>query len=127
MSNTEIDDQDEKPLDPVMERLRQKMVRLQLISAGVIVVSLMAVLSAVVYKASNSANKTVAAAPGLTVPADSPLSVTANVPDGFVIQQTSMSGSQLMLSGSLPDGKRKVLVYDIQTGRKIADIAITGN
>ncbi len=38
-----FDDDDDKPLDPVMERVRRKMVRLQIVSAATIVVSLMAV------------------------------------------------------------------------------------
>ncbi len=50
MSKIDHDEQDEKPLDPVLERVRRKMIRLQLVSAGVMVVALMAVLIAIVYK-----------------------------------------------------------------------------
>ncbi len=44
MTAIEPDDQDDKPLDPAMENVRRKMVKLQLVSAGVMLVMLMAVL-----------------------------------------------------------------------------------
>ena len=50
MSNQKPDEQEDKPLDPVMENVRRKMVRLQLVSAGVMLVMLMVVLGAIVYK-----------------------------------------------------------------------------
>ncbi|MBO0663090.1 DUF6476 family protein [Jiella sp. MQZ9-1] len=42
--------EDEKPLDPAAERLRRKMVRLLVVSVGIMIVGVMAVLGVVVYK-----------------------------------------------------------------------------
>ena len=50
MSNIETDDQEDKPLDPVMENVRRKMMRLQLVSGGIMLLMFMAVLAAIVYK-----------------------------------------------------------------------------
>ena len=52
---TEIENIDaEKPLDPAMERVRRRLARLMVVSIGVMLVGLMAVLAAVVYKSSDS-------------------------------------------------------------------------
>ncbi len=124
MSKTEIDEQDEKPLDPVMEQLRRKMIRLQIISAGVIVVSLMAVFSALVYKASITRQ---AAAPATAaVPMDAPLAANVAVPDGFKVETVSLSNGQILIYGSLADGRRKALVFDSVSGRTLADLTLAG-
>ena len=68
MSNVEPDEQEEKPLDPVMENVRRKMVRLQLVSAGIMGVMLMAVLAAIVYKVTQRAPETPVASSGFSVP-----------------------------------------------------------
>lgn len=124
MSNNVSDDNDDKPLDPAMERVRRKMVRLQLVSAGVMVVSLMAVLGAIVYKA--SAPRPAAVAPAMVVPSDSPLLATANLPKGFSITSVSLSGSQILFYGKSAEGAAKALVFDSAQGRMIADITIAG-
>ncbi|MDG3576290.1 hypothetical protein P7F60_07820 [Rhizobium sp. YJ-22] len=129
MSNVEPDEQEEKPLDPAMENVRRKMVRLQLVSAGIMGVLLMAVLVTIGYKLTRSSAP--AAAPvtagGLAIPSDEPLKAMANLPAGFVIDNTSLSGAQILFTGRLADGKRKALVFDIAVGRIVADIDIAGN
>ncbi|MBP0615161.1 hypothetical protein [Jiella mangrovi] len=42
--------EDDKPLDPAAERLRRKMVRLLVVSIGIMIIGVMAVLGVVVYK-----------------------------------------------------------------------------
>ncbi len=56
------DDQEEKPLDPAMESVRRKMIRLQIVSGVIMFVSLMAVFGAVVYKTMRSPRTSQAAA-----------------------------------------------------------------
>ncbi|CZT36338.1 hypothetical protein C8J38_108129 [Rhizobium sp. PP-WC-2G-219] len=126
MSLQEPDEQDEKPLDPVMENVRRKMIRLQLVSAGVMLVMLMAVLGAIVYKVTRPS-----AAPSLAnatagVPSDAPLAATAVLPQGFEITDTSLSGGQILFFGTLA-GVRKALVYDIAANRIVADISVPAN
>jgi hypothetical protein len=124
MSKTEFDEQDEKPLDPVMEKLRRKMVRLQVISAGVIVVSLMAVFSAIVYKA--SLTKQAATPVTAAVPMDAPLAANVAVPDGFKVETVSLSNGQILIYGSLSDGRRKAMVFDSASGRMLANLTLSG-
>jgi len=127
MSNVEPDEQEEKPLDPVMENVRRKMVRLQLVSAGIMGVMLMAVLAAIVYKVTQRAPETPVASSGFSVPSEQPLAATVALPAGFVVENTSLSGNQILFYGRLADGQRKALVFDATVGRIVADIAITGN
>ncbi|WP_028747642.1 hypothetical protein [Rhizobium mesoamericanum] len=120
------DDQDEKPLDPAMERVRRKMIRLQIVSAIIMFVSLMAVFGAVVYKTMRAPAKDRAAVTSAGVPSDAPVAVTATLPPGFIIQSSSLSGGQIMFFGATASGIKKSLVVDILSGRIVADVTIDG-
>ncbi|MBB6507337.1 hypothetical protein F4695_000656 [Rhizobium soli] len=125
MPQPEVEEKEE-PLDPAMERIRRKMVLLQLVSGGILFVCFMAVLAAIVYKISQrpaDGPATVATSGSFTVPSDQPLKATAALPTGFAIDNVSMSGSQLVFLGQL-NGSRKVFVFDIVLGRIVADVTI---
>ena len=126
MTAIEPEDQEEKPLDPAMENVRRKMIRLQIVSGAIMFVSLMAVFGAVVYKVMHS---DAAPAPGYEasagVPSEAPISATAALPAGFSIRSTSLSGGQILFFGATADGVEKALVFDIRAGRLVADIAVT--
>ena len=66
------------------------------------------------------------AVPSPGVPSDAPVSVTATLPPGFVIQSSSLSGGQIMFFGATADGVKKALVVDIESGRIVADVTISG-
>jgi hypothetical protein len=128
MSNIENDDQEDKPLDPVMENVRRKMVRLQLVSGGIMLLMFMAVLAAIVYKINTRESKPEAvAAGGLTVPSDAPLKATAALPAGFAVSAVSQSDGQVLFYGVMNDGARKAFLFDITAGRVVAEIDVTGN
>ncbi|AHG46608.1 membrane protein [Rhizobium leguminosarum bv. trifolii CB782] len=127
MTAIEPEDQEEKPLDPAMESVRRKMVRLQIVSGAIMFVSLMAVFGAVVYKAMHSEPKETAAVSASGVPSDAPLAATVSLPLGFKVQSTSFSAGQILFYGETVDGKSKALVFDVVTGRTVADVSIAGN
>lgn len=127
-----IDDQQEdKPLDPVMEGVRRKMIKLQLISGGIMAVMFLAVLVSIVYKLTQKSDTAPAASTstqsGLVVPSDQPLALTANLPAGFRILSMSLAGSQILVDGQNAEGRRTALVYDLTLGRFIAEVGFTGN
>ncbi|MFD1328237.1 hypothetical protein [Mycoplana ramosa] len=127
MSNIEIDEQEEKPLDPAMENVRRKMVRLQLVSGGIMLIMFMAVLAAIVYKVTRTDGKPESRiSAGLSVPSDGPLTGTVALPDGFTISSVSQSNGQILFFGTLSDGARKAILFDIAAGRIVADIDVTG-
>jgi hypothetical protein len=127
MSLQEPDEQEEKPLDPVMENVRRKMVRLQLVSAGVMLVMLMAVLGAIVYKVTSMDDKPAAQSAGVAVPSDAPVSAVAALPAGFVVSEVALSGGQILFYGAGTDGVQKAIVFDIAAGRIVADITVRAN
>ena len=131
MSNIENDDQEDKPLDPVMENVRRKMMRLQLVSGGIMLLMFMAVLAAIVYKINTRESKPDAAVSsssgGLAVPSDAPVQATATLPDGFAVSAVSQSGGQILFYGVMADGARKAFLFDIAAGRTVAEIGIAGN
>ena len=114
----------EEPLDPAMEKVRRKMVLLQLISGGVMFVCFMAVIAAIVYKVSQRPDAPAAVtAGGLTVPSDQPITSAVSLPVGFEVRSVSLSGSQMLFFGAI-NGQQKALVYDLSVGRIVADIAV---
>ena len=124
MPQPEIEEQEE-PLDPAMERIRRKMVLLQLVSGGILFVCFMAVLAAVVYKVSQrpSTTEAVASSGGFSVPAGAALTATAELPAGFQLQSTSLSGSQILFQGQL-NGVAKLLIFDLSARRIVADVTV---
>ncbi|MCF6367662.1 hypothetical protein [Rhizobium halophilum] len=121
MANPDLEEQEE-PLDPAMERIRRKMVLLQLVSGGIMFVCFMAVLAAVVYKVSQGPESPVATN-GLDVPADQPLTSSVALPPGFDVRSVSLSGSQLLFYGVV-SGQQRALVFDLSVGRIVADVAV---
>ena len=124
MTNLEPDDQEEKPLDPALESVRRKMIRLQIISAAVMVVSLMAVFGAVVYKTMKPSAKPAGQASS-NIPSDAPVAVTALLPAGFTVQSTALSGNQVLFYGTLASGQRQAIVFDYGIGRIVATISLS--
>jgi hypothetical protein len=129
MTNPNFDDQaDEKPLDPAMEKVRRKMVRLLIISSSAIILALMAFLGSIVYKVNkNSAaakqDQAFAPASELVPPPQQSLAL----PLGFVTDSVSLNGNRLLVSGADKDGHRTLFIYDIGTGKMVSEIAITQN
>ncbi|UIJ94442.1 hypothetical protein Q1M64_30890 [Sinorhizobium meliloti] len=126
MTAIEPEEQEDKALDPAMENVRRKMVRLQLVSAGVMLVMLMAVLGAIVYKLTRT-DGSAEAAPALSVPGDAPVSAIAALPAGFSVSNVALSGSQLVFYGSLPGAEPRAIVFDIRAGRIVADVTVRTN
>jgi hypothetical protein len=124
MTSLKPGDQDEKPLDPAMENVRRKMVRLMIVSGTVMVVSLMAVFGAIVYKAMRPAAKSPAA---MGVPSDAPASASVALPAGFVVQLTSLSGTQMLFYGVAASGQRQAIVFDYATGHVVATVSLSAN
>ena len=98
---------DEAPLDPATERLRRKMVRLLAVAVATMLIGVMAVLGAVVYKI----NQTRA------VP--STAEIALQLPAGSRIESMALDGGEalLRLSGGADDLVRVDLATGIITAR----------
>lgn len=126
--------QPEPPLDPAMERVRRKMIRLLAVSIGVMLIGLMAVLVAVVYKINNRADTPAAeetrsdipgqaAAPAQPEPQKLVESQVELAPGTRLLSQ-SLSGDQLSLETLLPDGGTEIIVYDYRQSRVVGRIKL---
>ncbi len=128
MSKMNEDDLEEKPLDPEMEKVRRKMVRLLAVSIGIMFIGLMTVLGALVYKFTRSddtaANGPLIAGASLNVPSDAPIEGVASLPAGFVVENVSLDGPRIGFFGRAADGSRRLIIHDISVGRIISDIVV---
>jgi hypothetical protein len=120
MTNPNFADEEEKPLDPVMEKLRRKMVRLLVISSSVIVVGLMAVLGSIVYKSSknSAANPQAVQLAGPVAPQQ-----TITLPKGFALENTTVDGNRIWFLGTA-EGRHLLIVHDIATGKTLTEITV---
>ncbi|KJS15339.1 MAG: membrane protein [Hoeflea sp. BRH_c9] len=128
MSKVNDDDLDEKPLDPEMEKVRRKMVRLLAVSIGVMFIGLMAVLGAIVYKFTQADDTAVAGSPvagsSMVVPSDAPIASVASLPEGFVVESVSLDGPRIGFFGRSADGSRRLIIHDMTTGRIVGDVVV---
>jgi hypothetical protein len=123
MANALPDDKEEKPLDPEMEKVRRKMVRLLAVSIGIMFVSLMAVLGAIVYKFTRPAEGPAPVASG--VPSEAPVAGAIALPAGFAVEAMALDGDRVALFGRLADGSRRLIVHDAVSGRTISETTIS--
>jgi hypothetical protein len=121
MARPTIDDNEEKPLDPAVEKVRRKLVRFVAINLGLLFLALMAVLAAIVYK--TGAPSEVAAVGGNeAVPSPAESGVIASdilLPAGATLVSHSLSGNRITLDAELAGGGRAIFLYDIAERRII--------
>ncbi|WP_174803991.1 hypothetical protein [Martelella limonii] len=119
------DDEEDKPLDPAVELVRRRMLRLQIISALIMMISLMAVFGAILYKVMSRPDEApVAERGGAVVPADAPRALTANLPRGFTISDVSYGDGQALIYGTKENGEQTLYLFDINSGRMAADVEL---
>ena len=119
------DDEEEKPLDPAVEKVRRKLVRFVAINLGLLFAALIAVLIAVVYKSRSEAPAAppvpaseIPVAPGTVLEGQIPL------PSGARIVSQALSGNRLSLDVELPDGRRSIVLYDLGEHRIVGRFAV---
>lgn len=125
MTNPNVDDAQDAPLDPTLEKVRRKMVRLLIVSSSAIIIGLMAVVYTIVYRVNKLPQadnpSATATAQDLATP---PARQSIALPAGFVVENSSISGNRLLLSGSGTDGAKRIIIHDIGTGRTLTEIDI---
>jgi hypothetical protein len=109
MADPADDFDDDKPLDPAMEKVRRKLARLMAVSIGIMLVGLMAVLGAVVYKSAGSG-----------VPQGT-MEAVIDLPDGFTVSDTAVSDNRILFFGKAGDGATRVLIYDANSASLIVN------
>lgn len=114
MANAHPDeDNGEKPLDPAAERVRRKLVRFMIVNLSLLLIALMAVVLAIVYKSRGEAE---VATPALTAPGGEPARGSIAVPAGARIVSQSVSDDRLSLHVRQDDGSQAILIYALPGG-----------
>ncbi|KQT88161.1 hypothetical protein [Aurantimonas sp. Leaf443] len=103
-----IQDEEDAPLDPATERLRRKMLRLLALSVGTLILGVMAVLAAIVYKSS---------APDLPAAGAPPLALA--LPQGAQVLESALDGDRALLRLSL-DGRQALYLVALSDGAILA-------
>lgn len=126
MTNPNFADEEEKPLDPAMEKIRRKMVRLLVVSSSVIILGLMAVVFSIVYKIDRNKPDQSRLPATTTATADVIPAARQSItlPQGFVLESSSLSGNRILISGADADGRKRMIVYDIGTGKQVTEIEV---
>lgn len=114
-------EQDEKPLDPAAERVRQRLVRFLAINLGILFFAVMIVLGAVVYRAFLSKPAVEVAA--VTVGGQMQPTAELLLPTGAEILSQSLSGNRLSLQVR-QNGQDAILIYDLASGKQVGRFEI---
>ncbi|WP_412057296.1 hypothetical protein [Bartonella sp. DGB2] len=116
MQNHIIQEKDsEQPLDPAVERVRRKLMRLMLLSLAITILLILIVLAAVIYKIMTpTPHKSELLAPSQYM---LPLKT------GEKLISQSLSGSYLSLEVVNEKGKTEILIYNYQTNTLIARLS----
>ena len=119
---------EEKPLDPMVENVRRKMMRLMVISIGIMMVGLMAVLGGIVYKYNTGGkSSTKIDAPKKQVSElNTRLLTSGNIalPKGATIVTSNLAGSRILLKVSFSDGSIHLMVFDMSNASIVADFPV---
>ncbi len=114
--------EEEKPLDPATEKVRRKMVRLLLVSIGIMMVGLMAVLGAIVYKIGEAPDATIASAGGVAIEPGTTGAV--ELPQGAEVVSATLDGDNVMLQLRLAGGGRELVIHSISRNRIVARLSL---
>lgn len=128
---------EDAPLDPAVERVRRKMMRLMGISVAIMMIGLMAVIGAIFYKISQSGDEkseTVvaeeqSASKNMVLQSmgiDSSVNFTGDValPAGTSILKTEMNSGQILMTIGDSSGPKHLWIYDLRTNRVFSKISI---
>lgn len=125
MAAHQDDEELEKPLDPAVEKVRRKLLRFVVINLGILFLALMAVVVALVYRATRVGSEAPATISELPLPAAGELlEGTIDLPRGARITAHGFSGGVVSLQVELADKSQAIWLYDLSSGRMIGQFAI---
>ena len=119
----QFDDEDEKPLDPSVERVRRKLIRFMLINLGILFAAVIVVMGAIVYRSMKETPPATVSGP--SVPTGESLVATVPLPAGSKVLSHALSGNRVSIEVELSDGLREILIYDFAESRVIAQLSLS--
>ncbi|MCF6321539.1 MAG: hypothetical protein L3J32_07190 [Rhizobiaceae bacterium] len=121
--NTGTNDED-APLDPAVERVRAKMMRLMGISVAIMMVGLMAVIGAIFYKIYGGEEENTAQDRVIEQNVAGISNGEIDIPQGSKIVKAELSGGQILLTLEKREGGIALWVYDMANNQVTAKITV---
>lgn len=119
------DTYEDKPLDPEVEAVRRKLARLLIVSIGIMIAGLMAVLFAIVYKMSSDGDEAGSAvAPSVNATFAPASDLALQLPQGASIVSHGVSGRYVTVLVRLPGGEDAIHIFNMETNRTVTTIAV---
>jgi hypothetical protein len=117
---------EDKPLDPEVERVRRKLLRFMIINLVILFVAFAAVIGGFIYKSTSLAPKRPAGQEAGIQPHSGAEAVagTIAIPAGARIVSQTLSGEEALLGLEFADGSRSFLLYDLKAGRTLGTYAV---
>ena len=115
MAQSASDSDDEKPLDPAIERVRRKLVRFALVNLGILFLALIVVVGALVYKSFRTP-----ASSGSTF-AEAEIAL----PVGAKMLGHGFSEGRISIDAELADGSRAIFLYDVAAQKIVGRYTVT--
>ncbi len=119
-----LDDEDEKPLDPAVERVRRRVLRFMAINMAVLFLALMAVAIAIVYRLGSDDVETPPGEAG-TAAGEIATEGVIELPAGARIVSQTLFDGLLAVRIELASGQGQFLIYDLAAGTVVSRIAVT--
>jgi hypothetical protein len=113
-------DLDDAPLDPAAERLRRKLVRLLFVSGGIMVLGLIAVFAAIVYKIGERDR----AGTPADFSAEASIEARVQLAPGQRLLSASLDGDRALLQVETADGATWLLLVDLASGAIVGRYAV---
>jgi hypothetical protein len=124
MTTPQLND-DEKPLDPEVERVRRKLLRFMIVNLVILFVAFAAVIGAFIYKSSHASKRTAEQEAQSRPPSGADAVIgTISIPAGAQIVSQTLAGKEVLFGLELADGSRSFLLYDLGTGRMLGTYAV---
>jgi hypothetical protein len=117
MVDPTLDDAAEKPLDPAVLQVQQRLRRLMLIAGLTLGIGILAVLIAVVYRITAMGNR---GSPATGTPAVA----AASIPTGSRLVSTTAAGDRIVLTYEHPEGTTLIFV-DAATGQAVGRLNLS--
>ncbi|AGF74946.1 putative membrane protein [Bartonella australis AUST/NH1] len=115
----------DQPLDPAVERVRKKLMRLMMIAVSVTIILILAVFVGIIYKVTTyePASKQIKSFPHLY---NNPQTLhhILSFPKGTQILSQSLSEHKIVLKIVTPDQQIKFMIYNYDTGALVATFSV---
>jgi hypothetical protein len=118
------DENEEKPLDPSVERVRRKLLRFMAINLSLLFAAVIIVVAAIVYRSATKEAPAVASSIETRAPSGEVLEGDIAIPAGSRVVSHTLSGNRVSLDVELAGGQHTIIVYDLAERRIVAKLAV---